>query len=368
MISVVQNKEVYEIRFTFDLDVLTMVKNVPGRMWHPETKIWTIPKDKLGFFLNQIKGTIYEPNTYVKSDEDLDVNASIDEKPVIPDVDISKYHYYVQNGCKPFPHQLDSLRYFLDRKRRGLRSGFILADQPGAGKTLEVTNMALYDKEYENAQHCLIICCVNGAKYNWREDIEKHTNGDYKPYILGSRIKRNGDINYAGSSQAKLDDLQSGKMYGGKGDDLPYFLIVNIEAFRMKRGRKYLFTEEVLKWINEKKISMIALDEIHTNCLDYDSLISTNLGLIKIGDIVENKLKVDVLSYDFRNNKLTYEPILEWHKNPISTDLLELCIETDAGTKILKCTPNHLIYTKNRGWVKAIDLTEYDDIVYDEGK
>jgi ribonucleoside-diphosphate reductase alpha chain len=39
-------------------------------------------------------------------------------------------------------------------------------------------------------------------------------------------------------------------------------------------------------------------------------------------------------------------------------------IETEAG-KVIECTTNHLIFTKNRGWVEASDLKEDDELVED---
>ena len=43
--------------------------------------------------------------------------------------------------------------------------------------------------------------------------------------------------------------------------------------------------------------------------------------------------------------------------------ILELSVEENNKVHKLNCTASHKIYTKNRGYVKAKDLTEYDDIV-----
>ena len=265
MISIVQNNDVYEVRFTFNYDILNMVRNVAGRQWHQDTKCWTIPKDRLGFLLNQIKGTDYESQTVVESNEDIDINAPFDdEQVIIPDVDISKIHYYVKKGAKPFQHQLDTLKFNIDRKKQGKKSGFLLADEMGCAKTCSVINLATYAHEYEGAKHCLIICCLNGSKYNWEEEIEQQTRGKYRGYILGSRKRRDGKINKVGSGATKLEDLEFNKMYGKKGTEpLPYFIITNIEALRTKSNRKYALTQKLIDMINAGEISMIAIDEIH---------------------------------------------------------------------------------------------------------
>ena len=211
---------------------------------------------------------MYENITTVYSYEDINVNQEIGTTASIPDIDISDVDLYVQDGCKLFNHQIDFLKYAIDRQNRGLRSGFLLADQPGAGKTLEVTNLALYNRKHRGAKHCLVVCCVNSAKYNWKEDIVKHTNGQEVPYILGARLRRDKITErYDEGSAAKLKDLEVGHMYGKKEHpELPYFLIVNIEAFRYRVKKSYPFSDKIINWINRGLIDMVVLDEIHRNC------------------------------------------------------------------------------------------------------
>lgn len=267
MITVIQNNNLYEIRFPYDPEVVELIKNVPGRWWEGNAKMWTIPKDKLGFLINQLRGTQYESQLYIQSNEKLNENQSLDATAVIPNIDIGHVNFRVKEGCKPFKHQLDFMKFAIHRQQSGKTSGFILADQPGAGKTLQVMNLALYNRDYNKAKHCLIICCVNSAKYNWKEDIIKHTNGQEQPYILGSRLKRDKvSLRFDTGGAEKLKDLQTGHMYGKEDcPELPYFLVVNIEAFRYKEGKYYTFTREIINWVNEGKIDLIALDEIHRN-------------------------------------------------------------------------------------------------------
>lgn len=266
MIYCKQSEDTYEIRFQYNQDIISMVKNVPGRRWVPESKMWTIPKDKLGWLLNEFKGTAYESQLQVFSDDDINVNQTLDVTQDIPQVDISKIPFYVVEGGKPYKHQLDFMKFAIDRQLRGHKSGFILADEMGAGKTLEVMNLALYNKKQYKFKHCLIICCVNSAKYNWKRDIELHTNGKESPYVLGTRLRRDGRERPANSSQEKFEDLKVFKKYGKRGgEDLPFFLILNIEALRYKSGRTYPISDTLIKLMSSGKISMVALDEIHKN-------------------------------------------------------------------------------------------------------
>lgn len=266
MILVTQSGDQYDIRFPYNEDLIQLVKDVPGRTWNPTSKCWSIHKDRLGFFLKRIQGTQYESELSIQSNENINQNSSIDATSDIPDIDVSDVDWYVQDGCKLFQHQIDTVKYDKYRNENGMRSGFLLADQPGSGKTLSVLNVAMYHKKKYGSKHCLIIACVNSAKYNWMDDISKHSNGTIVPYILGARRRRNGTIRYDTGGKEKLQDLQTFKKYGDKNsDDLPYFIILNIESLRAKEGRTYTITSKITELINKGEIGVIAIDEIHKN-------------------------------------------------------------------------------------------------------
>lgn len=370
MITVVQNQDVYEVRFPYDPAVVSRVKNVPGRQYVPEHKYWIIPVDRLGFLIAQFKGTLYESQLQVYSAEHLNENATIDTTAAsaIPDVDLSKVKLYVQEGGRVFDHQKDFMKFAIYRQQHGLYSGFIVADEMGCGKSLEAMNLALYNKKVNKIKHCLIVACVNSAKYNWIADIEKHTNGEYVPYLLGSRLKRDGTVRTDTGSLEKLEDLKCGHMYGKKDQPLlPFFLVINIEAFHYRQDRRYLIRERLTTLLNKGYIGMVILDEIHRNCFDYNTSILTDSGYMSIGDIVENNIRVNVASYDENNQTIEYKPIVNYFKNVNTSPLIELTIETHSGAKTIKCTSDHKFYTTNRGWVCAKDLDRFDNIVETSG-
>lgn len=266
MIHILQDNDKYNISFPYDPDVIDLVKAVPGRSWDPNRKQWSIPLDKLGFLLNQLKGTVYEQMVNLISDEKINVDEAIDPTTSIPEIDLSNYQFQVKEGSQPFSHQLDFMKYAVYREQHKNFHGFLLADEMGTGKTLQVANLAYYNKQNYNFKHCLIICCINSGKYNWKRDIEDHFNGREQPYILGTRRRRDKSLRYDGSSVEKLDDLINGTMYGDpKGDPLPYFLILNIEALRYSANRQYLITNRIIQMIHSHELQMIAVDEIHKN-------------------------------------------------------------------------------------------------------
>ena len=264
MFQVIEDGISYIIKSKYDPVLIDYIKTVPGRSWDPQSKVWIIPKSHLGFFLKAIKNTPYEPAMELITKERINENASLDSTYVIPDIDISDVDHYVQEGSKLFSHQLDFLKY---AKNKGT-NGFILADDMGCGKTLEVINYALYQRKKYGYKHCLIIACVNSAKYSWQEDIRKHTNGQEYGYILGSRkMKRKNQLKLNNTGPDKAQDILSGHMFGSESEpELPYFIITNIEALgRTKLGKKYILEEALIKMIDAGELNMIAIDECHKN-------------------------------------------------------------------------------------------------------
>jgi hypothetical protein len=96
-------------------------------------------------------------------------------------------------------------------------------------------------------------------------------------------------------------------------------------------------------------------------CLNYNTLIRTNLGDIQIGRIVEEKIDCAVASFNHKINEIEYQPIQDYMKNPspIKDEMIE--IELEDG-KIIECTGNHPIYTE-RGYIEAKNL-RMNDIVF----
>lgn len=269
-IQINQNGNYYEIKFKYDSTLVAMIKQIPGKEWNPGEKLWRIHKDKLGMLLNMLKGSKYADAYELQSNEQIGENAEIEPTTTIPNVDLTGIKLFVEDGSKLYPHQLDFMKYAIDRQRKGYRSGFLCADSPGLGKTIESVNYAMYNKLYNRYKHCLVICNVNTSKYNWQDDIRKHTNGKMNGYILGSRKRKHpkpGQATYiVGSSQNKLDDLLCGHMYGDDTEpELPYFIILNVEAIRMKVGKRYPIADKIIDMINDGELNMIIIDEVHKN-------------------------------------------------------------------------------------------------------
>ena len=313
------------VSFKYDMELVELMRSLPIRFYHKDTKEWEVPIDKIEYIKSQV------PHKTVKIIGNLNENNNDSN--------------YIPKGfsfkTEPFSHQIDGFKYGLCHNK------WLLGDEQGLGKTKQVIDIATAKKLQHNYKHCLIICCVNSLKWNWFNEVNTHSNE--LPYILGMRYKK-GKWSVKGNKE-KLEDLKLLHL------NRSYFIITNVESLRVPE-----ISNEINKLCKENQINMIAVDEIH-KCFDYDTLICTNKGNLKIGDIVSNKLDVNVLSYNTNTNKQEYKKIKNWFENLIAEPFIELIIQTNKGIKKIRCTGNHKFYTINRGWVCAKDLTQDDNLI-----
>lgn len=96
-------------------------------------------------------------------------------------------------------------------------------------------------------------------------------------------------------------------------------------------------------------------------CVVSDTLVTTNKGDVPISLIINDGVdKYKVLTYNTDTGEIEYENIVWGDKTRKDTDVIE--IELESG-QVLKLTPDHKVYTENRGYVKASLLTEEDEII-----
>ena len=94
-----------------------------------------------------------------------------------------------------------------------------------------------------------------------------------------------------------------------------------------------------------KRIGLLVVDE----CFPYDTKIKTNQGDISIGEIVNKKLQVKILTFNLGSNALEYKSVSRYIKHQLGGSLIR--IKHQFGE--LVCTPNHKLWTKERGYVRA---------------
>lgn len=92
-------------------------------------------------------------------------------------------------------------------------------------------------------------------------------------------------------------------------------------------------------------------------CLPEGQMIATNKGPRDIKDIVENKEEnLLILTYCHKDGFLEYKSIVRRDKN-LGRRLIKITLESNRE---VICTEDHEIWTHNRGYVKAKDLTQLD--------
>ena len=215
------------ISFPFDNKIVSTIRELPSRYWNADEKEWEVPFNKLPVIIKDL------------ADYDFQITGKY--------IDTSKPEVRVPEGfefkTKPFSHQIEGFNYGLQFDR------WLLGDEQGLGKTKQVIDIAIAKKLQNGYTHCLIICGVNGLKWNWQEEIQTHS--DETGWILGQRETASGKLKI-GTSQDKLNDLTHLEAIPD------YFLITNIETLRNAE-----INAQLIKLCKQKKIQMIAADECH---------------------------------------------------------------------------------------------------------
>ena len=217
------------VSFPYDTRIIDIIREFPTRYWCPDTKEWEVPALKIDELMDKLI--------------DYPVDLIGQELLVAEQVEAPKDFEF---KTKPFNHQIVGFNYGLNHTR------WLLGDEQGLGKTKQVIDIAVAKKLQYGYKHCLIVCGVNGLKWNWREEIKTHSNES--SHILGQKIKK-GKISI-GSTQDKIHDLDT--LLASPETILDYFIITNVESLR---------NEEIVSKLSElcknKTIGLIAADEVH---------------------------------------------------------------------------------------------------------
>lgn len=209
------------LSFPYDTEILDVVRSFPFKWWNADNKEWELPVDKLGALTSKLPEQEFEiEGPYVSLKKDIKIPEGFEFK------------------TKPFEHQLEAFEYGLQYDR------WFLGDEMGLGKTKQSIDIAVAKKLQHGYKHCLIICGVNGLKWNWINEIAVHSNET--GYILGQRG------NKIGSNKDKLNDI----VELSHNDN--YFIITNVESLRNED-----ITGALVSMCKNGEIGMIITDEIH---------------------------------------------------------------------------------------------------------
>ena len=210
---------------TTEPEAIKLINSFGRVYYHEEEDMWELPKEAFRIFLCNYPGEL--------------IIHDLDEKSELIYSRIESQFGYATNympKTKPYEHQRFLLEYSKSHNK------FLLADEQGLGKTKQAIDVAC--SKQDKFKHCLIVCGVNGLKYNWLNVIKVHS--DREGYILGTR----GDK--IGSVQDRLDDLNN------IAERNEFFLITNVETLRNKEVQK-----KIKALCEDNTIGMTIIDEIH---------------------------------------------------------------------------------------------------------
>jgi recombination protein RecA len=100
-------------------------------------------------------------------------------------------------------------------------------------------------------------------------------------------------------------------------------------------------------------------------CMSYTTRVQLANGTTeKIGKIVNQKMDVEVLSYDSTTDQIVPRKVVNWFNNGPAEQFLQFTVEKSGGNgrSQFAATPNHLIRTPG-GWTEAGDLTGGDRVL-----
>ena len=227
------------VSFDYNPDIVSFIKQMGTRVYNPDNHTWEMPINNIIGLCNKFENQEIQISGIY---EDLHKQEF--------EIDIPKDYTF---KTKPFNHQIDGVRFGLNKKK------FLLCDDQGLGKTKQIIDFVGCLEKTDTINKVLIICGVNSLKYNWQYEIGVHS--DEKGWVLGTRFRKTTGKAYEGSTKDKLDDL----------DNLPdcRYIITNIESLRAGAKKisktKYHFpiAEKLQELCKNGTISVIAFDECH---------------------------------------------------------------------------------------------------------
>lgn len=137
---------------------------------------------------------------------------------------------------------------------------------------------------------------------------------------------------------------------------------------RMQTGEPYLHfidtsNKHLPSWLKDKGLQI----NQSNLCLTGDTLVEVsvdgvqkNIRLDVVVDLITSGKEVFVKSKNLDSNDVEYKRVTAAAMTAKDAELIE--IEDEETGKIIRCTPDHKIFTKNRGYVVAKDLVETDEL------
>ena len=338
----------YYLRFPINDQITQRIKELPEdtRKWNAGMMVWEISTLSLFLLIKRYKGSnkIHfdfgnedSRKIFIEQIKKLEIAEEAKRK-FIAELNVKKEHWvkykqeleetyeeyseqvhkFLKPNIKLYPHQIVSVM-FLNVVRNAL-----LALDMGTGKT--VISIAYCEM---NPFNKVFVITPNSLKFNYYNEVEKFTYS--KAHIIGKK------------NTCSIEDAK--------------YIITNYEYFNSSDFNK---VKSKFEKLNIGKIDCLISDE----CFTYDTLIDTNVGKIKIGDIVENKLNVKILSYNHSLKKIEAKSINRYLYNGYKTIIR---VKLSNG-EIIECTPEHKFFSIEKNEYIPIKDFKYGENFIKRGK
>lgn len=189
MINIIETPSYFEVTFPYKPQLVEEIKSIPGRRFLMDRKCWSVPTDQR----EQLLRWAYR---YTSNPFNIQIAPTDFEIPELPELIID-----VPLKRDLFPYQRRGIAYGIDKKR------FIIADEPGLGKTAQAIAMAVAVKA-----KCVLVICPATLKENWRREFNAWA--DRKPMILQDKFKKTWHRYYeVGMADTFITNYESLKKY-----------------------------------------------------------------------------------------------------------------------------------------------------------
>jgi len=99
----------------------------------------------------------------------------------------------------------------------------------------------------------------------------------------------------------------------------------------------------------------------YTDCFIAGTMVLTSIGLVKIEDV---KVGDEVWAFDEETKEKALKKVKQLFRKE-TKEWMHLFVENPIkkGTEEIICTPSHRIYIEKKGWIKASDIVENDEVL-----
>lgn len=188
------------VAFPYNPEYVARVKEVSGRKWNPERKLWTVPVASLSMLLTKFEGEYALVGEFPELVEMAKAGATQDlvtgDAPLVP----------FEFKTEPFKHQIQGFNMGISR------NVLLNADDQGLGKTKQTIDAVECLHQQGKVNRVLVIAKAT-LKYNWQQEIALH--GRLSSWVVDGK-----------NGEAKIKSFQEGLASGA------FYIIVNYEQLR----------------------------------------------------------------------------------------------------------------------------------------